>query len=90
MKEFLKHINSQDIEQLKQELKELYTSFEWVRDSFIWTKRYDKDMKLLPEPVTAKLKNLDTGHLEALADYRVGSYMRYLFLMELEYREKNN
>lgn len=34
MKDFLKHINSQDIGQLKQELKELYSNYELVRDYY--------------------------------------------------------
>jgi len=48
MKEFLKHINSQDIEQLKLELKELYTSYEWVRDYYqIKLKKSEIDQSLL-------------------------------------------
>lgn len=34
MKEFLKHINAQNIEQLKKELQELYSSFELVRNYY--------------------------------------------------------
>jgi len=48
MKEFLKHINSQDIGQLKEELKELYISFEWVRDYYqIKLKQGKMDQNLL-------------------------------------------
>jgi Family of unknown function (DUF6155) len=34
MKEFLDHINSQDIKQLRSELRELYSSFEFVRNFY--------------------------------------------------------
>lgn len=48
MDEFLKYINSQDIEQLKSELKELYSGFEWVRDYYqIKFSETDPDEKLL-------------------------------------------
>lgn len=62
--------------------------FEWVRDEFTWTKRYDKDSNLLPEPVTAKLKHLDLLHLIELVKYRAGTYMEHIFQMEINYRVK--
>ena len=48
MKDFSKYINAQDKEQLKQELKELYASFELVRDYYqIKLKKGVIDEKLL-------------------------------------------
>lgn len=67
--------------------EKLLNCFDWVRDSFTWTSRYDKDMKLLKKPLVRKLKELDSDHLENLAVYRGTSYMKQIFLMELKFRE---
>lgn len=61
---------------------------DWVREEFTWTKRYDKDMNLLPEPVTSKLKDLTHGHLCALVDYKKGTFMEQIFKAELAFRQK--
>ena len=34
-----------------------------IRDKFTWTKRYDRNDKLLKKPITSKLKDLTTDHV---------------------------
>ena len=40
-----------------------------IRERFEWTKRYDKNEKLLKKPITAKLKKLTTDHIVGILLY---------------------
>ncbi|MDC7248504.1 MAG: hypothetical protein PQJ49_01105 [Sphaerochaetaceae bacterium] len=85
--DYIRYSQPEDWDGLRKE--RLEDCFNWVREEFTWTKRYDKDMNLLEKPVTAKLKDLALDHLLALVKYKEGSYMEHLFQMEINYRVEN-
>jgi hypothetical protein len=47
---------------------EISDLIEGIRESFVWTSNYDKDMKRI-EPVQKLLKDLDTNHILKIIDY---------------------
>jgi hypothetical protein len=47
---------------------EISDLIEGIRESFVWTSNYDKDMKRI-EPVQKLLKDLDTDHILKIIDY---------------------
>ncbi len=50
---------------------EISDLIEGIRESFVWTSNYDKDMNRT-EPVNKLLKDLDTDHIINIIDYLVG------------------
>ena len=47
---------------------EISDLIEGIRESFVWTSNYDKDMKRI-EPVERLLKDLDYNHILKIIDY---------------------
>ena len=47
---------------------EISDLIEGIRESFVWTSNYDKNMKRI-EPVQKLLKDLDTNHILKIIDY---------------------
>lgn len=61
--------------------------FEIIRQYLKWGKNYDENMERLPETEWIPLKDLNDGHLDALADYKPAStFYRVMFIQEKLWR----
>jgi hypothetical protein len=60
---------------------------EEIRNVFMWTRRYDADMNLLPEPERIPLKDITDSHLSALVDWTSGDYINRIMVDEKFYRD---
>ncbi len=66
----------------------LSTAINWVRSSFKWTSILDKQGVKLTKPITRLLKDLDTDHILQLIQLRDESYLKHIFIMELQHRKE--
>lgn len=60
-----------------------------IREHFEWTRRMDKNKKMLPEPQILKLKDMSNDHIETLCYFTVKGYPDFInkiFVDEHNYR----
>lgn len=63
---------------------------EKIRNNFEWTRNYDKDMNLLPQPETKLLRDLTDDHIVALVKFTkingYGDMINKVFIDEVKWR----